>query len=300
MKQYKINDAELKINIKKKLKEFYGLKGCYSAENYSILVGQYGINSSKIVDPSRFMIMYHDQLRKIVSMVPKNADLLDVGTGDGVLASKLMDSVKKFFGLDISEGRILRCAETYNKGHFIIADAEELPFKEESFDCIVASEIIEHLIEPERFVLSAYHILKRDGILIVSTPSALFYENNLAEILKDQHLHTFSPRSLKKLLKKTGFETGKMNGIGFKVRFRLSKPFAMIPRFIFALIKGREPKRGFFAPVSVEWNIVSNKFLNKLYISHKKMFEKIFDFLILIGHRFPSLSSQIIVQAKRL
>jgi 2-polyprenyl-3-methyl-5-hydroxy-6-metoxy-1,4-benzoquinol methylase len=299
MKQYKINDAELRINIKKNLKEFYELKGRYSAENYSILVGQYGISGSEIVDPTRFMIMYEGQFTKMVSMVPKNADVLDVGTGDGVLAAKLLDSVKKFYGLDISEGRIFRCADTYGQGNFIIADAEELPFKEGSFDCIVASELIEHLIEPERFVLSAYYVLKSGGILIVSTPSALWYENNIGEILKDQHLHTFSPRKLKNILEKTGFKTRDIKGIGFKVRFRLPKPLATIPRFIYAIIKQERPRKGFFAPISVEWNIVSNKFLNKLYIKNTTIFRKIFRFLILIGNRFPSFASQVIIRVER-
>jgi len=290
---------KLEHNIKKELKEFYGFKGRYGEDNYSILVGQYGINGTEIVDPTRFMIMYEGQLAKMVSMVPENADVLDVGTGDGVLAAVLLDNVKTFMGLDISAGRISRCSNTYKGGNFIIADAEELPFKEGSFDCIVASELIEHLIEPEKFVLSSYHVLKSDGILIVSTPSALWYENNLGEILKDQHLHTFSPRRLKRLLEKTGFKTGEMKGIGFKVRLRLPKPYAMIPRVIYAIIKRKRPRRGFFAPVSVEWNIVSNKFLNKLYIKHKTIYGKIFRFLSLIGDKFPSFASQVIIRVER-
>lgn len=300
MKQYKIKDEDLRIHIKKDLKEFYGFTGRYAVDNYSILTGQYGINGCEIVDLTRFMIMYEGELTKMISMVPKNADVLDVGTGDGVLAAVLLDKVKTFVGIDISGGRISRCSNTYKKGNFIIADAEELPFKEGSFDCVVASELIEHLIEPERFGLSAYHVLKSGGLLIVSTPSALWYENNLGEILKDQHLHTFSPRRLKKLLEKTGFKTGEMKGIGFKVRLRLPKPYAMIPRVIYAIIKRKRPRRGFFAPVSVEWNIVSNKFLNKLYIKHKTIYGKIFRFLSLIGGRFPSFASQVIVRAERL
>lgn len=291
---------KLEHNIKKELKEFYESDKRYGADNASILIGQYGINGTEIVDPTRYMIMYAGQLTKMISMVPKNADILDVGTGDGVLAKILLEKVKTFTGLDISEGRISRCSNTYKRGNFIIADAEYLPFKEESFDCMVASELIEHLIEPERFLLSSFQALRGGGTLIISTPSALFLEDNLTEILKDQHLHTFSPRRLKKLLEKTGFKTREMKGIGFKIRFKLSKPYAIIPRAIFAIIKGKKPRRGFFTPISVEWNIVSNKFLNKLYMKHKTIYGKIFKFLSLIGDKFPSFASQIIVRSERL
>jgi 2-polyprenyl-3-methyl-5-hydroxy-6-metoxy-1,4-benzoquinol methylase len=299
MKQCKIEHEGIRTQIKKDLKEFYESDKRYGADNSSILIGQYGINSTEIVDPTRFMIMYEGQLAKMVSMVPKNADVLDVGTGDGVLAEILLEKVKTFIGLDISEGRISRCSNTYKRGNFIIADAEELPFKEGSFDCVVASELIEHLIEPERFLLSSFQVLRGGGTLIVSTPSALWYENNLGEVLKDQHLHTFSPRRLKRLLEKTGFTTGEMKGMGFKVRLRLPKPYAMIPRVIYAIIKGKRPRRGFCAPVSVEWNIVSNKFLNKLYSKHKTIYGKIFMFLSLIGDRFPSFASQVIIRVER-
>jgi len=299
MKQYRIKDEEIRINIKKNLKEFYESHSHYGATNYSILIGQYGTNGHEVRDPTRFMVMYEGQLKKIVSMIPLGRDILDVGAGDGVLAGLLLKDAKTLTALDISIKRIKRCAETYGNGRFIVGDAEELPFKRESFDCIVASELIEHLIEPERFLLSSHHVLKKGGTLIISTPSALFYENNLIEILKDQHLHTFSLRKLKRLLKKMGFKFIDVIGIGFKLRVRIPKPLAVLPRIFYAIITRARPKRGFIAPVSVEWNLVSNRFLNKLYIKNKAIYKKVFRFLSIIGDEFPSLASQVVIRAER-
>ncbi len=300
MKQCKIKDEGIETKIKKDLKEFYESDERYGADNSSILIGQYGINGTEIVDPTRYMIMYAGQLTKMVSMVPKNADVLDVGTGDGVLAEILLEKVKTFIGLDISEGRISRCSNTYKKGNFIIADAEDLPFKEESFDCMVASELIEHLIEPERFLLSSFQVLRGGGTLIVSTPSALCYENNLSEILKDQHLHIFSPRKLKRLLKEKGFKVKELKGVGFKLRITLPKIIAVLPRFFYAIIKQKRPRRGFFASVSVEYSLTSNRYLNSLYFKNEQKFKSIFRILGFIGEFFPSLASQVIIRAERI
>jgi len=284
-------------DIKKRLREFYESNSHYGADT-SILIGQYGTDGHEAKDPTRFMIMYEGQLREMVSMIPPGRDILDAGTGDGVHLGLLKDT-RTLTAMDISLKRLKKCAERYRNCRFIVGDAEALPFKGESFDCILASELIEHLIEPERFLLSSYSVLKKGGILIISTPSALFYENNLTEIFKDQHLHTFSPWRLKRLLKSSGFKPLQTIGLGFKLRLKIPEPLSLLPRLLYAIIKGRRPKRGFHAPVSVEWNLVSNKSLNRLYFKNKLLFKKIFSLLNLIGNVLPSLSSQIIIKAER-
>lgn len=299
MKRYKIKDKAIRINIKKDLKEFYESYGRYG-ENTTILFDQYGTDGLEVRYPLRFMIMYEGQLKTIKSMVNLGQDILDVGAGDGLLAEILLKDAKTLTALDISLKRIKRCAERCKNGYFIVADAEKLPFKKENFNCIIASELIEHLIEPEKFLRSAYNVLKKRGTLIISTPSGLFYENNLDEILKDHHLHTFSPKRLKSLLKKSGFKPTAVKGMGFKLRIKLPKLLGILPRIFHAIITRKRPKRGFIAPVSLEWNLALNSFMNKLYVKDKPIYRKICRFLCLIGDIYPSVASQVIVRAERL
>lgn len=49
-------------------------------------------------------------------------------------------------------------------------DLEELPFEKNSFDIVIAGEFIEHLLQPESFILKAWQVLKLDGLLIGSVP----------------------------------------------------------------------------------------------------------------------------------
>ncbi len=46
----------------------------------------------------------------------------------------------------------------------------QLPFKDESFDCVIISEVLEHLSEDERALNELWRVLKRGGTLAVSVP----------------------------------------------------------------------------------------------------------------------------------
>jgi SAM-dependent methyltransferase len=52
----------------------------------------------------------------------------------------------------------------------IVGDALALPFKASHFDCIFASEVLEHVSDPFRFVREIMQVLKTGGLVIVTTP----------------------------------------------------------------------------------------------------------------------------------
>ena len=76
-----------------------------------------------------------------LAMIPGDMrSLLDVGCGDGTLLQSL-DSGLLRVGLDISH-TTLRLAET---GHRVLASSDILPFRENEFDIVVSTEVLEHL-----------------------------------------------------------------------------------------------------------------------------------------------------------
>ena len=60
--------------------------------------------------------------------------------------------------LDIEKPRIFG-------DRFVLGSAEYLPFRDNSFDEIYASHVIEHLYEPDIFLRDAYRALKNKGLL---------------------------------------------------------------------------------------------------------------------------------------
>ena len=53
----------------------------------------------------------------------------------------------------------------------IIADAnKEIPVPNESFDCVIMNNVLEHLHTPQRAIDEAHRVLRQGGILLATTP----------------------------------------------------------------------------------------------------------------------------------
>ncbi len=157
----------------------------------------------------------------ILSKIPSNAELiLDVGSGGSWLSKNIDFDNHILISLDLSEKNVLQSLnENSNKNHFgLVADALNPPFKENTIDCIIASEIIEHLINPEEFIKKMIKILKPGGKFIISTP----YKEVIPYYLcihcnqmtpKNAHLHSFDEHKLSKYFSIIG------NGFEEKIKF---------------------------------------------------------------------------------
>ncbi|MEP7265830.1 MAG: class I SAM-dependent methyltransferase [Bacteroidota bacterium] len=137
----------------------------------------------------------------IASHVPPNAEtILDVGCGNGWVAN-LFSGKQNVISMDISSINAIKVHHANkNKNHnSLVADIYHLPLKPESIDCIIASEIIEHVADPELFISKLYHVLKPGGTLIITTP----YKEKIEYYLcvhcnkptpKNAHLHSFDEK----------------------------------------------------------------------------------------------------------
>ena len=92
--------------------------------------------------------------------------LLDVGASTGIIGNYLSDSFGKVTGVDIDEAAITYANSTYKKENleFLVADALNLPFSNESFDVVICSQIYEHVPDPAKMVEEIFRVLKRGGI----------------------------------------------------------------------------------------------------------------------------------------
>jgi SAM-dependent methyltransferase len=96
--------------------------------------------------------------------------LLDVGCGLGFFL-KRMQNIYDSYGVDVSEYSVEETRKVALKARVHIASATELPFHDDYFDIITAFDIVEHLENPEVFFREASRLLKKDGMLLISTPN---------------------------------------------------------------------------------------------------------------------------------
>ena len=143
----------------------------------------------------------------ILSQIPPGvSSILDVGCGSAWVAKKFQGSQVFVCSLDATIVNTSRALEMYPsaKHAAVVADAFALPFKDGSFDCVIASEIIEHVPDPRAFVHSLLRVLASGGTLLISTPYkevikyALCIHCNQKTPL-NAHLHSFDEMKLRSL-----------------------------------------------------------------------------------------------------
>lgn len=91
--------------------------------------------------------------------------VLDIGCGAGsTLALLTLRYGVLGTGVDISSTVIERCLQVNPWGHdYYQADAEELPFLDNTFDAIVSLDVLEHLPHPEQCIAEAARVLRPGG-----------------------------------------------------------------------------------------------------------------------------------------
>jgi SAM-dependent methyltransferase len=108
--------------------------------------------------------------------------VLDCGCGTGYGTAELAQTATEATGLDLSNDAIEYARAHYTSPNttYIAASCLDLPFPTDSFDLVVAFEVIEHLAEYRRFLDESARVLSPRGLFIVSTPNKLYYTESRA------------------------------------------------------------------------------------------------------------------------
>lgn len=141
----------------------------------------------------------------IISFVDNNASkILDVGTGSAWVARHFIPRNISVTSFDISSVNVKKAVSSLQSPSHsgIVGDSFSLPFRDNSFDCIIASEVMEHVISPGEFIRELTRVLKPSGKLIISTP----YKEKLQYTLcihcnkstpLNAHIHSFDENKIR-------------------------------------------------------------------------------------------------------
>jgi len=159
-------------------------------------------------------------MKPLLGMLPPGSGLTiaDLGCGNGYLASVLAGMGHKVFAVDSSrEGiDIARTAFPDITFHCLSLYEDLKNEMNEDFDVVIASEVIEHLYDPRKFLHNAFELLKPGGTLILSTPYH-GYLKNLALAISGKmdkhftaewdcgHIKFFSVKSLSRMVREYGY-----------------------------------------------------------------------------------------------
>lgn len=112
---------------------------------------------------------------------------LDFGCGIGTLLIEAKKYFGKVLGVEVDDNLIKICK---SRGLSVIKSLPENNSLDEKFDVIVLSQVFEHLLEPLPILNKLVKLLKKDGVLYISTPNS----NSLSmRIFKGQQAHLVNP-----------------------------------------------------------------------------------------------------------
>jgi SAM-dependent methyltransferase len=106
----------------------------------------------------------------------RGARLLEVGSGLGHLVGQLEDTFETH-GLDLNHWAVRQSKSVVDQSCLETASAQELPFKNDTFNVVIIKHIVEHLPDPARAIREIGRVTEPGGTLILATP-------NLASLLK--------------------------------------------------------------------------------------------------------------------
>lgn len=104
--------------------------------------------------------LLHRDLRDVLPRVVHGPRVVSMGAGFDPYGGLIPDTVD-YLRLDV---------EVYDTFTDLVADGMVLPFPDNCVDSIVAFEVLEHVLEPQRFIDECYRVLAPDGVFILSTP----------------------------------------------------------------------------------------------------------------------------------
>ncbi len=83
---------------------------------------------------------------KITLDIEPGSKVLDIGCGNGKTTSALISMGMDVAGLDFSPTAVDHCVKTFEgKAKFVVAESDDIPFADRSFDAVTAVHILEHL-----------------------------------------------------------------------------------------------------------------------------------------------------------
>jgi 2-polyprenyl-3-methyl-5-hydroxy-6-metoxy-1,4-benzoquinol methylase len=171
---------------------------------------------------------------RLLDLVGSGKRVLDVGCSSGYLARPLSERGCTVVGIerDASAAAVARevCAEV------LVGDIEamDLPFERDSFDVVLCGDLIEHLRDPEQFLVRMRSLLRPGGRLVISTPNVANWTIRLGllggrwryterGILDRTHLHFFTRKTLVQMLERAGYQVVELD-------FTLPVPLVGTPR----------------------------------------------------------------------
>jgi ubiquinone/menaquinone biosynthesis C-methylase UbiE len=137
--------------------------------------------------------------------------VLDLGCGAGDLTAELARVAPRTIGAEVAEAALARARRRHPQLEVRLVGVDEpLPFDDGAFDVVWSSEVIEHVPDTARWLSEVRRVLAPGGRLLLTTPDHGRLRLLVGGVERycdpvGDHLHLYTARSLRALLRDFGF-----------------------------------------------------------------------------------------------
>ncbi len=154
----------------------------------------------------------------IKDCIKKNSKILDVACGTGNFLGRLekLNIGLELFGLDESQGMIVKACKKFKNINFLIDNAENLPFTKNYFDLLTIIDAFYYFKNKEKIISECSRVLKSGGYLFIFYPAMDLFPRIFLKTIKifsklfffnlEKDTNFISFQELKNLTKRYGFK----------------------------------------------------------------------------------------------
>ena len=132
-------------------------------------------------------------------------EVLEAGCGEGYGADLIAGVARRVVAVDYDEAAVAHVRSRYRRVEVMRANLAELPLPDASVDVVVNFQVIEHLWDQGQFVAECARVLRRAGLLMVSTPNRITFSPGRDTPINPFHTRELNAEELTQLLVDAGF-----------------------------------------------------------------------------------------------
>lgn len=148
-------------------------------------------------------VIEHLHRYALAQKISKDKIVLDIASGEGYGSYLISKGATKVFGVDIDEKSINHAKVKYISSkniEFYVGSTDSIPLEDNTVDVVISFETIEHHDRHEMMMKEVSRVLKKNGVLLISSPEKNIY--NERDINNPYHVKELTIDDFSGLLKK--------------------------------------------------------------------------------------------------
>lgn len=175
-----------------------------------------------------------ERISQILEKIKPIESFLEVGCAEGHYLAKIERKVRVVVGMDFEEEKTENAKKNCKKAKILQANAEKLPFKDNCFDFVLCSEVIEHLPNWKKGLQELKRVSRKKILITIPLEKGYFWKtvSVFAPMSTRKHLHALESNDILKEMqgwklleknniatpsrrvnKKIGYELGETKGM---------------------------------------------------------------------------------------